>query len=40
MLLDGALVRPRVLEELGYRFDYPRLDDALEAMLRRGGTAA
>lgn len=40
MLLEGALVRPRVLEESGYRFEYPRLDDALEAMLRRGSTAA
>lgn len=40
MLLEGALVRPRVLEEAGYRFDYPRIDDALEAMLRRGHPAA
>lgn len=41
VLLSGAVVRPRVLEEAGYRFDYPRLDDALESMLgRRGGPIA
>jgi len=36
MLLSGANVRPRALEIAGYRFEYPRLDDALEAMLSRG----
>jgi uncharacterized protein (TIGR01777 family) len=34
LLLSGANVRPRRLEVTGYRFEYPRLDDALEAMLR------
>ncbi|MET0391305.1 MAG: TIGR01777 family oxidoreductase [Polyangiales bacterium] len=34
VLLEGANVRPQVLEEVGFRFDYPRLEDALEAMLR------
>jgi uncharacterized protein (TIGR01777 family) len=33
LLLSGANVRPRRLEVAGYRFEYPRLDDALEAML-------
>jgi uncharacterized protein (TIGR01777 family) len=33
-LLEGANVRPRVLEQAGFRFDYPRLEDALEAILR------
>jgi uncharacterized protein (TIGR01777 family) len=32
-LLEGANVRPRVLELSGFRFDYPRLEDALEALL-------
>ncbi len=36
MLLSGANVRPRKLEITGYRFEYPRLEDALEAMLGRG----
>jgi hypothetical protein len=36
MLLTGANVRPRKLEEAGYRFEYPRLQDALDAMLGRG----
>jgi uncharacterized protein (TIGR01777 family) len=31
-LLEGANVRPRVLEHMGFRFDYPRLEDALEAL--------
>jgi uncharacterized protein (TIGR01777 family) len=31
-LLEGANVRPRVLELTGFRFDYPRLEDALEAL--------
>jgi uncharacterized protein (TIGR01777 family) len=34
-LLTGANVRPRKLEVHGYRFEYPRLQDALEAMLER-----
>lgn len=33
-LLEGANVRPRVLELSGFRFDYPRLEDALEALLQ------
>ena len=33
MLLEGANVRPRVLEQAGFRFDYPRLEDALEAIV-------
>jgi uncharacterized protein len=32
VLLSGANVRPRRLEIAGYRFEYPRLDDALDAM--------
>jgi uncharacterized protein len=36
MLLTGANVRPRKLEVTGYRFEYPRLEDAFEAMLGRG----
>jgi NAD dependent epimerase/dehydratase family enzyme len=32
-LLEGANVRPRALELSGFRFDYPRLEDALEAMV-------
>lgn len=32
-LLEGANVRPRVLELSGFRFDYPRLEDALEAVV-------
>jgi uncharacterized protein (TIGR01777 family) len=35
LLLNGANARPRRLEIVGYRFEYPRLDDALEAMLGR-----
>jgi uncharacterized protein (TIGR01777 family) len=35
LLLTGANVRPRELEEAGYRFEYPRLEDALDAMLER-----
>jgi uncharacterized protein (TIGR01777 family) len=34
MLLHGANVRPRRLEVAGYRFEYPRIDDALEALLK------
>ena len=33
VLLEGADVRPHVLEQAGFRFDYPRLEDALEALL-------
>jgi len=33
VLLEGANVRPEVLEQIGFRFDYPRLEDALSAML-------
>lgn len=33
VLLEGANVRPRVLDEVGFRFDYPRLEDALEALV-------
>jgi uncharacterized protein (TIGR01777 family) len=33
VLLEGANVRPRVLEHAGFRFDYPRLEDALEVLL-------
>jgi uncharacterized protein (TIGR01777 family) len=36
LLLGGANVRPRRLEEAGFRFEYPRLQDALEALLGRG----
>lgn len=32
-LLQGANVRPRVLELSGFRFDYPRLEDALESVV-------
>jgi uncharacterized protein len=32
-LLSGANVRPRALERAGFRFEYPRLEDALEALL-------
>lgn len=32
VVLEGANVRPRVLEHVGFRFDYPRLEDALEAL--------
>jgi uncharacterized protein len=38
MLLSGANVRPRRLEIAGYRFEYPRIDDALEVMLGRAGS--
>jgi len=33
VLLEGANVRPRVLELAGFRFDYPRLEDALEMLV-------
>jgi len=32
LLLTGANVRPKKLEEAGYRFEHPRLQDALEAL--------
>lgn len=32
-LLSGANVRPRRLEVAGYKFEYPRIEDALHAML-------
>jgi uncharacterized protein len=32
VVLQGANVRPRVLEQVGFRFDYPRLEDALDAL--------
>lgn len=35
LLLTGANVRPRKLEIAGYRFEYPRLEDALASMLGR-----
>lgn len=35
LLLGGANVRPKRLEETGFRFEYPRLHDALEAILGR-----
>lgn len=34
LLLSGANVRPRVLERAGFRFDHPRLEDALNDMLK------
>jgi uncharacterized protein (TIGR01777 family) len=34
LLLGGANVRPRKLEIAGYRFEHPRIEDALEALLR------
>jgi uncharacterized protein (TIGR01777 family) len=34
MLLSGANVRPRKLEIAGYRFEHPRIEDALEALLK------
>jgi uncharacterized protein (TIGR01777 family) len=33
ILLEGANVRPHVLDQAGFRFDLPRLEDALTAML-------
>jgi uncharacterized protein len=33
IVLEGANVRPRVLEHVGFRFDYPRLEDALESIV-------
>ena len=34
LLLTGANVRPKKLEEAGYRFELPRLQDALEALFQ------
>jgi hypothetical protein len=34
LLLTGANMRPRVLEQAGFRFEYPRLEDALEALVK------
>lgn len=39
LLLSGANVRPRVLERAGFRFDDPRLEDALSELLQ-GATVA
>lgn len=33
MLLTGANVRPRALEQAGFRFEYPRLEDALGTLI-------
>lgn len=35
LLLTGANARPRVLEQAGFRFEHPRLADALHDILRR-----
>lgn len=37
LLLSGANVRPRALESAGFRFDHPRLEDALTEVLQSGG---
>lgn len=34
LLLSGANVRPRALEKAGFRFDHPRLEDALTEILQ------
>jgi len=34
LILNGANARPRVLERAGYRFEHPRLEDALDHLLR------
>lgn len=34
LLLSGANVRPRALERAGFRFDHPRLEDALTELLQ------
>lgn len=39
-LLGGARVHPRKLEIAGYRFEYPRLEDALPALLAGAPSAA
>ena len=38
-LLAGASVHPRKLEIAGYRFEYPRLDDALHALMTAATSA-
>jgi uncharacterized protein (TIGR01777 family) len=38
-LLNGARVHPRKLEIAGYRFEYPRLDDALFALMTAASSA-
>lgn len=38
-LLNGARVHPRKLEIAGYRFEYPRLDDALYALMTAASSA-
>jgi hypothetical protein len=38
LLLSGANVRPKALESAGFRFDHPRLEDALIAVLQNGTT--
>jgi NAD dependent epimerase/dehydratase family enzyme len=38
-LLGGARVHPRKLEVVGYRFEYPRLDDALHALMNQATSA-
>lgn len=38
-LLSGARVHPRKLEVAGYRFEYPRLDDALAALMNAASSA-
>jgi uncharacterized protein (TIGR01777 family) len=38
-LLNGARVHPRKLEIAGFRFEYPRLDDALHALMTAHSTA-
>jgi len=38
-LLSGARVHPRKLEIAGYRFEYPRLDDALHALMTAHSSA-
>ena len=35
MLLAGQRVLPRALEASGFRFGFPRVDEALRAMLTR-----
>jgi NAD dependent epimerase/dehydratase family enzyme len=36
-LLEGALVKPRRLEEVGFRFEFPSLESALRHELGRAG---